>query len=149
MKLSFDGIATLEFLNCGPSPVVTLPSRVFLNRDSEGRDMATTEHLRRAAPRQPAGWFGFYRFDNVEREPWRCCRIIDLSPLGAGLELFATSPGECLDGPVTVSCELRGNTRNVVLGDDENSARVGVEFSDPSEAAKEYLRSISGVRSHW
>jgi hypothetical protein len=107
------------------------------------------EHLRRAVPRQPADWFGFYRFDNDDSEPWRCCRVIDISPLGAGPELFATPSNEDLSGPITISIELRGETRNVVRGDTRDTARIGVEFAAPTEAAKRYMRSLNGVRSRW
>ena len=108
-----------------------------------------TEHLRRAVPRQPADWFGFYRFDNDDSEPWRCCRVIDISPLGMGLELLATSTNEELTGPITISIELRGETRNVVRSDLGDTARLGVEFAAPTEAAKRYMRSLNGVRSRW
>jgi len=107
------------------------------------------ENLRRAVPRQPTDWFGFYRFDQLESEPWRCCRVIDISPLGVGLELFAVASGEELFGPVTISIELRGTTRNVVRGNTRDSARVGVEFAAPTEAAKKYIRTLSGVKSSW
>lgn len=108
-----------------------------------------TQQLRRAVPRQPADWFSFYRFVNVRDERWRCSRIIDISPMGAGLELFETSPGECMDGLITISLELHGDTRNLVLDKDSNTARVGVQFPTPSDAAKEYIRSLGGIRSHW
>jgi hypothetical protein len=108
-----------------------------------------TEQLRRAVPRQPADWFGFYRFDNVDGDPWRCCRVIDISPLGAGLELFATTPDEELSGPITISIELRGEPRNVIRSDSQEAARLGVEFAAPTEAAKRYIRSLNGVRSRW
>lgn len=92
-----------------------------------------TGHLRRAVPRQPADWFGFYRFDNDDSQPWRCCRVIDISPLGVGLELFARSPGENLPGPIAISVELRGETRNVVRSDLGDTARLGVEWSLPPQ----------------
>jgi hypothetical protein len=104
---------------------------------------------RRAVPRQPADWFGFYKFDDADNEPTRCCRVLDISPMGAGLELFATAPGENLSGLITVSVELHGNTRNVVLDAESHSARVGIEFDLPSPEAKQYLRRLNGVRSRW
>src|ERR1700722_105287 len=98
---------------------------------------AMTEPRRRAVPRQPADWFGFYRFDDADNEPTRCCRVLDISPLGAGLELFATAPDENLGGLITVTVELHGNTRNVVLDADTHTARVGIEFDVPSPDAKQ------------
>jgi hypothetical protein len=108
-----------------------------------------SEQLRRAVPRQPTDWFGFYKFDNVKDERWRACRVVDISPLGAGLELFETTPGENMDGRLIFSIEMQGDTRDVVIDKETNSARVGVEFPIPSASAKEYLRTISGVRSRW
>ena len=108
-----------------------------------------TEQLRRAVPRQPADWFGFYRFDNVESEPWRACRVLDISPLGAGLELFALSPEERVEGNITVSLELRGVTRNVVWSKEDGAARLGIQFPTITDAAKQYLRVMNGSRSRW
>ena len=107
------------------------------------------DQLRRAVPRQPADWFGFYRFDDADDEPTRCCRVLDISPLGAGLELFATGPNEHLGGLLTVSVELRGHARNVVRDEATHSARVGVEFSVLSDEAKRYIRRLNGVQSRW
>jgi hypothetical protein len=108
-----------------------------------------TQQLRRAVPRQPADWFAFYRLDNVTNDRWRCCRIIDISPLGAGLELFDLEPDENLNGLVTISLELRGDTRSLVPDEKNNSARVGVTFPTPTEAAKAYVRSLNGMQSRW
>ena len=108
-----------------------------------------TQPLRRGVPRQPADWFGFYRFDNIWDENWRSCRVIDISPVGAGLELFDTTLGECMDGRITVSIELHGDTRNVVINEQNNTARVGVQFPTPSDVARRYVRSLSGIRSRW
>jgi hypothetical protein len=141
-------------LNSKEPVAVTLKSRAFLiskrHLKIEQLGVATmTEHLRRAVPRQPADWFGFYRFDENDSKPWRCCRVIDISPLGVGLELFAISAAEDPSGSVTISVELHGETRNPLRGDLGDTARLGVEFSAPTEAARTYLRSINGVRSRW
>jgi hypothetical protein len=104
---------------------------------------------RRRMPRQPADWFGFYKFDDADNEPIRVCRVLDISPLGAGLELFATAPDERLDGLITVTIELHGQTRNVVVDRETQAARVGVEFPVPSEAARQYLRRLNGIKSRW
>jgi hypothetical protein len=115
----------------------------------ETEQLDRPEQLRRAVPRQPADWFGFFRFDDSETDAWRCCRIIDISPLGAGLELFGIGAAEEMSGAITVSLELRGSPRGLLANPAENSARVGIEFTTPSEAAKIYMRSLSGVRSRW
>jgi hypothetical protein len=104
---------------------------------------------RRRAPRQPADWFGFYKFDDADNEPLRVCRVLDISPLGAGLELFATAPDEHLGGLITVTVELHGQTRNVVADPEMQTARIGVEFPVLNEEAKQYIRRLNGVRSRW
>jgi hypothetical protein len=108
-----------------------------------------TDQLRRTVPRQPADWFGFYKLDGVDDELTRCCRVLDISPLGAGLELFAIAPEERVSGPITVTVELRGDTRNCIVDEATHIARVGVEFSCLTEGAKRYIRRISGVTSRW
>ena len=107
------------------------------------------QRLRRAVPRHPADWFGFYRFDESASEAWRCCRVFDISPLGAGVELFAATPEDRLDGLITVSLELRGSTRGTVKLDEESTVRAAVEFVEPSEAARNFLRCINGTTSRW
>ena len=112
-------------------------------------DQANYPEQRRRTPRQPADWFGFYKFDDADNEPLRCCRVLDISPLGAGLELFATAPDEHLNGLITVTVELHGRTRNVVVDKETQAARVGVEFPILNEAAKSYIRRLNGVKSRW
>ena len=104
------------------------------------------EQLRRMVPRQPVDWIGSYRFDSVSDEPWRNCRIIDLSPAGAGLELFEATPGERLDGLLTVTMELHGKSLYALPDEENRTARVGVQFPSLSEAAAEYIRSFDGTR---
>ena len=103
------------------------------------------EQLRRAAPRQPADWTAMYRLDTPVSEAWRMCRILDISPLGAGLELYQLVPDELLEGTVTISFELRGEGRNVIRGEDETTARFGIQFPELTESAKQYLNDVSGT----
>jgi hypothetical protein len=118
-------------------------------RDASIDQVPDAARLRRAVPRQPADWFGFFRFDDSESDAWRCCRVGDISPLGAGLELFGVVIEDHTDGPITVSIELRGTPRNMTIDAETHSARVGVEFAEPSESAKRYMKMINGVRSRW
>lgn len=105
-----------------------------------------SEQLRRAAPRQPADWTALYRLDNVVNEPWRICRVLDISPLGAGLELYQVVPDELLEGSITVSLELHGEGRNVVRSEDGTTARFGIRFPALTETAKAYLNKMDGTR---
>jgi len=94
-----------------------------------------TEHLRRAVPRQPADCFGSYRFDNDDREPWRCCRIIDISPLGVGLELFAISTDEDLSGPITIQSNCAA--RLVTWFEATSATRRILEWSLPRQPKRQ------------
>ncbi len=107
------------------------------------------EQFRREIPRQPTDWFGFYRFTNVGHEPSRPCRIIDISTLGAGLELFDISADEQIDGLLSVDIELSGEVQNVVLAEKTKTARVGVNFPNPTQAALEYVEELHKVRGLW
>jgi hypothetical protein len=107
------------------------------------------QELRREVPRQPADWLGFYRFDSAPNDPWRCCRVIDISPLGAGLELFQTTPEECAEGHLSFSVELHGELRDTIRDETSSTARVGLEFPAPSRTAVEYIKSLNGFRSRW
>ena len=104
------------------------------------------DQLRRAAPRQPTDWMAYYRLDNAEDSAWRPCRILDISPLGAGLELHDIAADEVLDGAITVSFELRGESRNIVRSEDGTTARFGIQFPELTESAKEYLNRLDGKR---
>lgn len=107
-----------------------------------------TEQWRRAIPRLPADWVGVYKFE-CSKERWRPCRFIDLSSLGAGLELIEFEPDEDVNGRVTVSFELHGEPRSIVLNEDNRTARVGIEFPNPTEAAEDHVRSLNALRSGW
>jgi hypothetical protein len=104
-----------------------------------------TEQLRRAAPRQSTDWSAMYRFDSDQSETWRTCRILDISPMGAGLQLYDVLPGELLDGNVTISFELRGIGRNLIRADDGTTARFGIEFPEYTEAARELFKKTNGA----
>jgi hypothetical protein len=108
-----------------------------------------TQHFRRGVPRQPADWYGFYRFDNVEHEPSRPCRIIDVSTLGAGLELYDIAEGEQMDGLLTVNLELSGEVQSIILNENNGTARVGATFPNPTEAALQYVAALHEIRSLW
>jgi len=106
------------------------------SRSQEPFEDASTQRgaapRRRAVPRQPADWFEFYKLDDTDNEPVRCCRVLDISPMSAGLELFATTSDENLNGLITVTVELHGNTGNVILDGETHTARVGIDFDVPS-----------------
>jgi PilZ domain len=92
---------------------------------------------RRRVPRQDVGWPGRYRIEGVSHGRWRACRVIDLSPLGARLELSGVVPREVIGRHVaieiqtpegsSVSVRVAGAVRNVGPGSD-GRLRIGIEF---------------------
>jgi hypothetical protein len=106
--------------------------------------------MRRQVPRQPVDWAGSYRYASDNGGGSRPCRVIDISPAGAGLQLLGSTVEESMDRLIVVSIVLQGESRNAVMLD-ESSVRVGVEFPDLSGTAAEYVRSLRGcgVRSRW
>ena len=91
------------------------------------------EMLRRAEPRQATDWFGFYRFGSTDSEAWRLCRVLDMSPHGARIELLDLTKEDRTEDAITVKLELRGTPRNVTTGAEGNSATIGMEFSGTDE----------------
>lgn len=106
-----------------------------------------TEPRRRAVPRQPADWLALYRTTDEGRA--RHCRVIDISPFGAGIELLATGPDEPIEGRIDVTVDLRGEIRNVVIAGDRTSARVGIELPELTDAARRYIERLGGFRTRW
>jgi hypothetical protein len=50
---------------------------------------------------------------------------------------------------ITVTVELRGETRNVVVDKESGTARIGVQFPTLTEDAKRYMRRLNGIKSRW
>ena len=75
--------------------------------------------------------------------------MLDISPLGAGLELFSVAANEPIEGVITLLLELRGDTRNSSRSKELCSARVGIQFPEATEGAKLYLREMNGAKSRW
>jgi hypothetical protein len=77
----------------------------------------------RRLPRQEADWPGTCTF---EAGTWGLCEILDISILGAGLEVFEPPPGELVGREITVEVEtpagasitlrMTGQIRNVAVG---------------------------------
>jgi len=116
------------------------------------------EQRRRRLPREVAGWPGKFRFETGPAHAMGDCRILDLSLIGAGLELFGTLPGDILgrtilvevETPAGASITLRfaGVARNVNEGQD-GGTRVGIEFTNLSETERSIMDVMGHMRIVW
>jgi len=104
--------------------------------------------LRRLLPRQFTDWQGRYMIEGDPGEVWRPCRVVDVSTLGAGLELFGTSPDEMAERTITLSVDLRGEVRHAVEARDDG-IRVGIQFEDLTPAESAYVRSLVRLQALW
>jgi PilZ domain len=114
---------------------------------------------RRRAPRvNTTAWIGRY---TVEDDPGllsRECRVIDISILGLGLELFGEVTEDMIGRRLvvqvgapageSVSLRLVGEVRNLVAGQ-YGGTRAGLEFTDLSEAEREILKAMELLKVAW
>jgi PilZ domain len=109
---------------------------------------------RRRVAREPAGWLGRYMVVGRPELGWGECRVLDVSPVGVGLELFGPWPRDgvdadlrlCLD-PATEPEEggvvLPAKVRNTTAGR-FGFLRVGIEFVGLDVAQRDFLVSFVG-----
>lgn len=98
--------------------------------------------------RQPTDWFGTYRIVGDPNQDKRWCRILDISTLGAGLELFGTTPEAAAEHRLNVTVQLRGDSRGAVQMPND-LVRVGVEFTDLTGEAESYVHSLFDSEERW
>lgn len=115
---------------------------------------------RRRVPRQIAGWTGKYRIEGDDPEAWHECRILDISVIGVGVELFGPVPdddqllGRCVvveaqtPSGASLSVRARGEVRNVRPGA-EGGIRVGMEFVELSETERSILDAFVVMGALW
>jgi hypothetical protein len=104
--------------------------------------------LRRLLPRQFTDWHGRYMIEGDLDERWRPCRVVDVSTLGAGLELFDTTPEEIADRCVILSVDLRGEVKHAVEARSDG-IRVGIQFEDLTDVESSYVRSLVRLQALW
>ncbi len=104
--------------------------------------------LRRFLPRQYVDWGGSYLVESDPEVRWRDCRVIDISPAGAGVEL-TDAPWETAEGNhVLIAVHLRGEIRHTGPPRDDR-LRIGTQFVDLSDAERDYLSSLTDVEARW
>ena len=109
--------------------------------------------LRRRVPRQGVTWFGKCFIDG-RFGSWEC-RVVDVSILGVGLELFGPPPRDVIGGRIladvdhgSISLQLRGIVRHTASGS-EGGLRVGLEFTDLSDTERSILDALEQMNVGW
>jgi hypothetical protein len=105
--------------------------------------------FRRSVPRQPVVWNGRYHFNEETADRGtRECRVVDISTLGAGVELSGTTPAEALNQLLVVTVELRGRVQNAREADG-GVVRVGLEFPPSGPQQDDYMKTIRHLGKFW
>jgi hypothetical protein len=108
---------------------------------------------RRRVTREPAGWLGRYMVAGRPELGWGECRVLDVSPVGVGLELFGPWPRDGVDAELRVcidavtdpdgGVQLPATVRNASAGR-FGFLRVGIEFVGLDPEQREFLASFVG-----
>ncbi len=109
---------------------------------------------RRGVAREPAGWLGRYMVVGRRELGWGECRVLDVSPVGVGLELFGPWPRDGVDADLLVCLEsaiepesegthLPATVRNASAGK-FGFLRVGIEFVGLDAEQRAFLTSFVG-----
>lgn len=114
--------------------------------------------MRRRVPRTSAGWLGSYRFEDGPGLGEGRCRVLDISVMGAGVEVFDGAPqqpvGHRLAVDVqawaggSVSIGLIGVVRNARTGH-AGGLRLGMEFVGLSETERSVLDALEMMQAFW
>jgi|ERR1700728_1672355 hypothetical protein len=135
-----------------PPPARDRP--VITRSRGERKRAPSMNERQRRLPRQEADWPGTYQ---VDTSAWNACQILDISILGAGLEIFEPARDDLVGRQITVevqtpagaSITLRmvGAIRYVAAT--PKGARVGIEFGDLSETERAILNVLEHMRVVW
>jgi len=104
--------------------------------------------LRRTLPRQFTNWSGTYVLEAEQDKRWRDCRVVDISSLGAGFELYDAPPEAIVGQRIFVAVHMRGEIRNSRPAKD-GRVRVGTRFIDLSDDDRAYLSTLTGLDATW
>lgn len=114
---------------------------------------------RRRVPRvSTIGWLGTYFVEGDIQPGWGDCRLLDISVMGVGIELFGDVPQDLIGrriviqvhAPVGTSVSLRlvGEVRNTTEMPQRGS-RVGMVFVDLSETELAVMEVIEQMGAVW
>jgi len=119
--------------------------------------------MRRRVPRVATdGWLGKYVVEDDPGFEWHECRVIDISVLGVGIELFPGQPSEIADALVghqlvvqvqsplghSVSVRLEGQVTNISQGP-EGGIRAGLVFVGLCDDERDILNVFELMRFAW
>lgn len=104
---------------------------------------------RRSIPRMALGWVGECRPAGHADADWVSCKILDLSPTGAGLEIDTTTGapvdlGTALEVRITLLSEVRN-----VLDRESGTLRVGVELDHVSGEVAKDIEALNAFDIRW
>ena len=116
---------------------------------------------RRRLPRQETDWPGKYTIEGIPgRRMWGACEVLDISILGAGIELSEViEDGDDLIGHsilvevqtpagAAVTLQILGEIHYLSAGS-RGGTRVGIEFGHLSETEKTILNVLEHMRAVW
>lgn len=108
---------------------------------------------RRRHERQAAGWLAKYRLEDDAAHEWALCRVLDVSPAGAALEIAGVMPetGRIVLEVQSVEVEstgvqLYGQIRNT-RPRESGIVIVGVEFVDMTPLERSLLAMLLELQS--
>jgi hypothetical protein len=120
--------------------------------------MALINETRRRLPRQPADWRGTYYFVEDDSVDPGECRVVDISRMGTGVELFGNAPTEPIGhrlavdvgGPAggSIAMHMEGVVRNATRVA-SGGLRLGVEFVNLSATEVAMLDSLEQMQIAW
>jgi hypothetical protein len=117
-----------------------------------------THELRRRVPRHVTGWPAKCQFGDDPGSAWGECQVLDISILGAGLEIFELLRRDPVGREITVEAQTTvggsvsirfvGVIRNVRPGP-QGGIRAGIEFLGLSETERTILDALEQMRVVW
>ena len=113
---------------------------------------------RRRLPRQLADWPGTYHFDNDAEVATDTCRVMDISRMGVGVEVYGDTPVDPIGhrlaadvrGPAggSIGLHMEGRVRNVTLGS-SGGVRLGIEFIGLTDIERAIVDSLEQMQIAW
>ncbi len=103
---------------------------------------------RRLLPRQFTDWQGKYMIGDDPAQPWRDCRIVDVSSAGAGVELVDATDDVSSGCRIILAVHIAGVVR-YSEPEKKNGRRVGIQFAQLSAAERTYIESLESLGTGW
>ena len=114
--------------------------------------------MRRRVPRTSAGWAGSYQFEGGAELHAGRCRVLDISVMGAGVEVFDSAPEQPVGRQLAIDVQawaggsvaigLVGVVRNTRSGN-EGGLRLGMEFVGLSDTERSILDALEMMQVFW